>query len=222
MLEHSRGLSDIVFVGGFPHTPNVDAAHFIADEVMPLIWRDMPDARLVLVGYAPPPDVLALAGPRVVVTGHVPAVEPYLDKAQLVLAALRYGAGVKGKIVEALRLGVPVVTTSIGAEGIGIVPGKHALVGESAAELAAAALSLFREPTTLRRVVGCRRGSDSSADFHARRPGPSSTRSSKPLAVPSAARVCCSVRPMPAGSGRSSCAGTASLLPVRRLLRASC
>jgi GT2 family glycosyltransferase/glycosyltransferase involved in cell wall biosynthesis/SAM-dependent methyltransferase len=143
---HFANRHDIVFVGGFPHTPNVDAALFIVTEIMPIVWRERPDARLMLVGYAPPPEITALAGERVVVTGQVPAVEPFLDAARVNLAALRYGAGVKGKVVQALQLGVPVVTTNVGAEGIGIVAGRDALVSEGAAALAEQVLSLFRDP----------------------------------------------------------------------------
>ena len=142
---HFGGLSDIVFVGGFPHIPNVDAALFIANDIMPIVWKEQPQVRLVLVGYAPPPEVLALAGPRILVTGQVPKVEPFLDQARLVLAALRFGAGVKGKIVDALRLGVPVVTTTVGAEGISIEPGRDALVADDAVGLAECVLELFRD-----------------------------------------------------------------------------
>jgi FkbM family methyltransferase len=144
--DHFAGLSDVVFVGGFPHTPNVDAAIFIANEIMPLVWRRFPDTRLVLVGYAPPPAVAALASARVTVTGQVPKVEPFLERARVVLAALRYGAGVKGKTVDALRQGVPVVATSIGAEGIGIEPGRHAIVADDARSLAAGVVELLRDP----------------------------------------------------------------------------
>ena len=143
---HFTGLSDVVFVGGFPHIPNVDAALFTANELMPLVWRERPDARLVIVGHAPPPEVRALACSRVVVTGQVPKVEPFLDHARVALAALRYGAGVKGKTVDALRLGVPVVTTPIGAEGIGIEPGCEAIVAEDAETLADGVLGLLRDP----------------------------------------------------------------------------
>jgi glycosyltransferase involved in cell wall biosynthesis len=146
-VSHFASCSDVVFVGGFPHTPNVDAALYMVQEVMPLIWREQPDARLVLVGYAPPPEVRALAGARVLVTGQVPAVEPYMDAARVNLAALRFGAGVKGKVVQALQLGVPVVTTPVGAEGIDIEPGRHAIVAEGASALAEGVLSLFRDPT---------------------------------------------------------------------------
>ncbi len=143
--DHFASRSDIVFVGGFPHTPNVDAALFIAQEIMPLVWREIEDVRLVLVGYAPPKEVQSLAGPRTVVTGQVPEIEPYMDQARVNLAALRFGAGVKGKVVQALQLGVPVVTTSIGAEGVGIEPGRDAIVAEGAEALAQAVVSLLRD-----------------------------------------------------------------------------
>jgi GT2 family glycosyltransferase/SAM-dependent methyltransferase len=141
--EHFAPLSDIVFVGGFPHAPNVDAAVFIAREVMPLVWRECPGARLLLIGYAPPQDVQALAGPRILVTGQVPKLESFFDTSRVFLAALRYGAGVKGKIVEAMRLGLPVVTTTVGAEGIGIESGLNAIVADDASVLARGVLELL-------------------------------------------------------------------------------
>jgi GT2 family glycosyltransferase/2-polyprenyl-3-methyl-5-hydroxy-6-metoxy-1,4-benzoquinol methylase len=144
--DHFVALTDIVFVGGFPHIPNVDAALFIVGEIMPIVWQSKPNARIVLVGYAPPPEVVALQGPRVVVTGQVADVAVFLDRARLVLAALRFGAGVKGKVVDALRMGVPVVTTPIGAEGIGIVSGRDALIADDAVSLARHVVDLLEAP----------------------------------------------------------------------------
>jgi GT2 family glycosyltransferase/glycosyltransferase involved in cell wall biosynthesis/SAM-dependent methyltransferase len=143
-VEHFAARSDVLFVGGFPHTPNVDAAMFMAQEVMPLVWKEEPEARLVLVGYGPPPEVEDLACERIVVTGQVPSLEPSMENARVVLAALRYGAGVKGKVVEALRFGIPVVTTPVGAEGIGIRPGHDAIVATTADDLAQGVLTLLR------------------------------------------------------------------------------
>ena len=143
--DHFASLSDVVFVGGFPHSPNVDAALFIAREIMPLVWREVDRARLVLIGYAPPKEVLSLAGPRIVVTGHVPSLEPYMDQARVNLAALRFGAGVKGKVVQSLQMGVPIVTTPVGAEGVGIVSGRDAIVAEGQEALAEAVISLLRD-----------------------------------------------------------------------------
>ena len=145
-IAHFEPLRDLLFVGAFPHPPNVDAAIYMATEIMPLVWTRCPDARLVLVGHGPPPAVQALVEHRVIVTGQVPQVEPFFAQARLMLSALRYGAGVKGKVLDALRSGVPVVTTSIGAEGIGIVPGQDAVVAETAEELAEAVIALLGDP----------------------------------------------------------------------------
>ncbi|MGR9036457.1 MAG: glycosyltransferase, partial [Gammaproteobacteria bacterium] len=144
--DHFAKYSDIVFIGGFPHTPNVDAALFIAREVMPIVWRDCPKARLILVGYKPPPEVQALAKARVVVTGQVPEVAPFLETARVFLAPLRFGAGVKGKIIQALQYGVPVVTSPIGIEGTSIQPGCEALVAVDAQGFAEAVISLLHDP----------------------------------------------------------------------------
>jgi len=144
--EYFASRSDVLFVGGFPHLPNVDAALFIAKEVMPLVWREERAARLVLVGYAPPEEVQALANDQILVTGQVPDVEPYMNEARVFLAALRFGAGVKGKVVQALQFGVPVVTTAVGADGVGIESGHNGIVAEGPAALAEAVISLFRDP----------------------------------------------------------------------------
>lgn len=107
----------VVFVGNFGYEPNVDAAHWLVDEIFPLVRRRA-DARLVLVGNAPPPDVVALAGDDVEVTGRVPAVEPWLDAATVVVCPLRIGGGVKVKVLEALRRGCAIVATPQCAHGI--------------------------------------------------------------------------------------------------------
>lgn len=110
----------LLFVGNFAHTPNEDAALWFVREILPLIRSSRPTARLILAGSGPTPRIRALAGAGLEVTGYVsdPALTALYDQARVVVAPLRFGAGVKGKIVEALRLGVPVVTTRIGAEGL--------------------------------------------------------------------------------------------------------
>jgi polysaccharide biosynthesis protein PslH len=109
-----------VFVANFAYQPNVDAALYLGERIWPLISRRMSTARLILVGNAPPPAVEALAAGSnsVIVTGRVPDVCPYLDRAHVVLCPLRVGGGVKVKILEALSRGKAIVTTTIGAQGI--------------------------------------------------------------------------------------------------------
>lgn len=137
--------SGVVFVGNFNHRPNVDAALHLVGDVMPLVWATCPDIGLTIVGTNPPPAVRQLADERVTVTGHVPHTRPYLDAARVSVAPLRYGAGMKGKVGEALAAGLPVVTTPIGAEGMGLEDGVHALIADTAAELAASVVRLHTD-----------------------------------------------------------------------------
>jgi radical SAM superfamily enzyme YgiQ (UPF0313 family)/GT2 family glycosyltransferase/MoaA/NifB/PqqE/SkfB family radical SAM enzyme/glycosyltransferase involved in cell wall biosynthesis len=148
-----KPLQDIVFVGGFPHLPNVDAALWLVNEIMPLVWAEEPEARLLLIGNAPPPQIETLRGPHVVVTGMVPDLAPYFENARLSVSPLRYGAGVKGKIVTAMQSGVPIVTTSLGAEGIGLTDDHHALIADDGRALSDRITRLLREPETCARLA---------------------------------------------------------------------
>jgi len=109
---------EVVFTGGFYHAPNVDAAVWLGSEIFPALRRLCPDAHLTIVGVDPPPSVRALAGPAVTVTGRVPRVETFIERAAVVLAPLREGGGMRVKVLQALALGKAVVTTPLGAEGL--------------------------------------------------------------------------------------------------------
>lgn len=136
--------SDLVFLGGFRHPPNVDAALFFASEVMPLLRRAGSGLRLHLVGASPPPAIQELAGPDVIVHGHVDDLDALLASRRIAVAPLRYGAGVKGKVLTMLGAGVPVVGTAVAAEGIGLRDGITYLRAEEPAEFARAILELHR------------------------------------------------------------------------------
>jgi glycosyltransferase involved in cell wall biosynthesis len=112
------GPPSLVLVGNFSYEPNVDAARFLCDEILPLVTEVVPEARLTLVGNSGPPELARLAGPHVTLTGTVPEVEPYLDEAHVVVVPLRVGGGVKVKVLDALRRGKAIVTTSVGAQGL--------------------------------------------------------------------------------------------------------
>ncbi len=142
-----RGLSQrdgILFVAGFGHPPNVDGAVWLVTTVMPLIWEQLPQIGVRLVGSNPTAEVQSLASPLVTVTGVVTDDElaRYYESARVAVAPLRYGAGIKGKVVEAMRFGVPVVTTSIGAQGL-----DSAVLGvaDRAEDLAEQVLRLLRD-----------------------------------------------------------------------------
>lgn len=144
--ETAPASSNIIFIGGFRHTPNVDAAVWLATEILPLIQRERADAKLIIAGSNPTRAVLALARPGVEVRGFVSdeELETIYTEARVALCPLRFGAGVKLKVVEAMHRGVPVVTTTVGAQGL---PDLSALcdVGDEAKSLAAATLRLLSD-----------------------------------------------------------------------------
>jgi polysaccharide biosynthesis protein PslH len=117
-LLPSRDEEGVVFVAGFNHPPNVDAALWLVRDIMPLVWKSQPDVLLTLVGKEPPPEVKALAAERVRVTGLVPAVEPYMASAAVIVAPIRTGGGMRMKVLQAMAAGKALVTTSLGAEGL--------------------------------------------------------------------------------------------------------
>jgi glycosyltransferase involved in cell wall biosynthesis len=142
------GRAGLLFVGGFAHDPNVDAALRLVRVIMPLVWREFPGVGLTLVGGNPPEEVRALASSGVAVPGWVKDLRPLLASSVANVAPLRYGAGVKGKVTEALGAGLPVVTTPLGAEGTGAVDGRDLLIGDDPEAFAAHVVRLLREEET--------------------------------------------------------------------------
>ena len=144
---------EILFVGGFNHTPNIDGIVWFVQEAWPTVKAAVPEAELTIVGNRPTPEVQALgqvAG--VTVVGYVPETDPYLDRAAVVIAPLRYGAGMKGKVTEALACGAAVVTTTISNQGFGAVSNEHLLVGDAPAEFAAQVVALLRDSSRAERL----------------------------------------------------------------------
>ena len=145
----TRGL---IFIGGFNHTPNVDAVKWLAGRIMPLIWEQLPDVTLTLLGSNPPDTVLALASKRITVTGYVQDVGPYFRSARVFVAPLRYGAGINGKIGQALAFGLPIVTTSVGASGFGLAHGLSAMVVDGERDFADAVVALYHDETLWKKI----------------------------------------------------------------------
>lgn len=138
-----KGRRTLMFIGGFRHPPNVDAMIYFVGEVLPLIRDKVGNVELEIVGSDPPAEVRALASETISVTGWVPETAPYFRRARVFVSPLRYGSGMKGKIGEALSLGVPVVTTTIGAEGMDLVHGETALIRDDPESFAADVARLF-------------------------------------------------------------------------------
>lgn len=134
--------SRLVFVGRLDYRPNSDGVLWFAHEVLPLI-RQRHHARLVVVGPNPPRELRALAGDGVDVTGRVDDVRPLLEAATVVPVPLRSGGGTRLKILEALALERPVVSTRIGAEGLDVIDGEHLLIADDPGAMAGAITRLI-------------------------------------------------------------------------------
>ncbi len=136
----------LIFHGSMRYQANVDAIVSFVEAVYPLVKRRVPDVKLYVVGYQPPPAVQALArDPSIVVTGFVEDTRPHLNRAAVAIDPLRIGAGLQNKVLESMSMALPVVATPIANEGIGAVPGEHILVAEGHADFAGQVVLLLED-----------------------------------------------------------------------------
>ncbi len=134
---------DFLFIGGFQHPPNTDAVLYFAEAIYPLVKEHLSDAKFYIIGEKPPPEVVALATENIIVTGLQTDVRPFFDSVKLSVAPLRFGAGVKGKINQSMAYGVPVVATSLAAEGMMLTDHEDILVADEPGGFARALLELY-------------------------------------------------------------------------------
>lgn len=132
----------VLFVGGFKHLPNVDAVKWFLAEVWPLVSSRNPELTVTIVGSHMPDGLKAMAGKNVTMAGFVADLDSLLKAARISIAPLRYGAGVKGKMNQAMAWGIPVVATSVAAEGMGLQHGRDLLVADSPEAFAEAIVDL--------------------------------------------------------------------------------
>jgi len=152
--EDGRPAARLVFGGNLGYFPNVDAAVWLVREILPRVRGAVPEAELRLVGARPARAVRALVdAPGVSLAAAVPAMAPELAAATVAVVALRTGAGVQNKLLEAMAVGTPVVATPRATHGLEVRPGEHVLVAEDAPGLAAAAVDLLRDPERARRMA---------------------------------------------------------------------
>ena len=145
---------DLLFVGGFRHPPNVDAVRWFAQEVFPVIRANLPEIAFHCVGGDVPDEIGRLAQlPGVHIHGHVPDLAPWLERCRVSVAPLRYGAGVKGKVNQAMAHGLPVVATSAAVEGMHLREGEDVLVADDADGFARAVLRLLDDDALWSRLA---------------------------------------------------------------------
>ena len=138
---HAR--RDMVFVGGFGHPPNADAMRWFASEILPRLHERAPDISLHIVGDIDSTARQSLERPGLIIHGRVEDIRPFMDGCRVAIAPLRFGAGVKGKVNLALSYGLPIVATTIAAEGMFLEDGRNVLIADDAERFAEAIVRLY-------------------------------------------------------------------------------
>ncbi len=144
--------SGFALIGGFRHSPNVDAAEWLVNDVLPHLHAAAPGIECRIVGSHAPDSMRALARPGVRLLGHVPDLLPVLSQLRLTVAPLRFGAGLKGKVLTSLAAGVPCVLTCCAAEGMGLPEEYEAVIADTAEDFAARILLLHEDPALHERL----------------------------------------------------------------------
>ena len=137
------GREGLLFVGGYRHPPNVDAAAWYAREILPHVRRLLPGVTSYFIGSNPPQAVIDLAQDGLEVVGFVPDLDPWLSRVRLSISPLRYGAGVKGKVNQAMSHGLPMVATPASVEGMHLQDGREVLIAETPEAFAEAVARLY-------------------------------------------------------------------------------
>jgi len=145
----------LVFTGSMDWLPNQDAISYFCEEIFPLVKRQVPEAKLWVVGRNPSDRILELSqkNENIIITGTVEDVRPYMVQAQIYIVPLRVGGGTRIKIFEAMAMGLPVISTSIGAEGLDITPDKNIVIGDGAEDFADGIIELLRNESKRNKIA---------------------------------------------------------------------
>jgi glycosyltransferase involved in cell wall biosynthesis len=155
-LENHAGQTEpksIVFMGLMSFYPNQHGLFYFLDEIFPRILSRVPETRLYVVGARPSKAVRKRASDRVIVTGFVEDVKPYVARAEVFVIPLLIGGGIRGKALEAMAMKVPIVTTTVGCEGINLTQGESALFADTPEEFADAVVRLFNDAALRKRIT---------------------------------------------------------------------
>jgi glycosyltransferase involved in cell wall biosynthesis len=152
--ETERLEGKIIFTGTLWYEPNTDAARWLARDIFPLIRQDFPDMKLLIVGDHPPNVVRSLSlQPGISVTGAVEDIRPYLRQALIFAAPIRTGSGTRQKILDAMAVGLPVISTSVGCEGLEVEEGENVCLAETPEEFREKAARLIRDTEFRSRIA---------------------------------------------------------------------
>ncbi|MBI1806210.1 MAG: glycosyltransferase [Ignavibacteria bacterium] len=143
----------IVFTGAMSYVPNYDGMTYFLDNIFPLILKKIPEARVYIVGSRPPKHLTQRASTNVIVTGFVDDVRPYVWRSSVYIVPLRMGSGTRLKVLEAMAMRKPIVTTSIGCEGIDVVNGESALIADEPHSFAESVVKILHDNALRQKLI---------------------------------------------------------------------
>lgn len=136
---------DIVFTGNMSYAPNVNAVEYLANEILPLVWKQLPDAKMYIAGATPDPKVKKTASEHIVVSGWLDDIRDAYAQSRVFIAPMRIGTGLQNKLLEAMSMGIPAITTPLANASLGAKPNEEILIGSNAEELAQHIITLLTD-----------------------------------------------------------------------------
>ena len=136
---------DIVFTGNMSYPPNVNAVAYMADEIMPIVWKSLPEAKLYIAGATPDPKVKKAASDRIIVSGWLDDIRDAYAQSRVFIAPMRIGTGLQNKLLEAMSMDLPAITTPLANASLGAKPDVEIMVGSNAEELANHIITLLTD-----------------------------------------------------------------------------
>ncbi|RCK77758.1 MAG: glycosyl transferase group 1 [Ignavibacteriae bacterium] len=151
--EENHEQYSLVFTGALSYIPNSDGAIYFIEQILPHIQKIYPDIKIYIVGKNPPNNLLEKSSKNVIITGYVEDVRPYVWKSAIFVVPLRMGSGTRLKILEALAMKKPVVTTSVGAEGLDVINGETVLIADDPKDFAEKVINLIKDNQLQQKLV---------------------------------------------------------------------
>lgn len=142
--QEKKKVNDIVFTGNMAYPPNVDASEYLVKKIMPLVWESLPDAKLLLAGASPAKKVCALAGKNVRVSGWMDDIRDAYAESKIFIAPMRIGTGLQNKLLEAMSMKIPTITTPLANDALNAKDGNEILIGNDPVTLANHIISLLK------------------------------------------------------------------------------
>jgi polysaccharide biosynthesis protein PslH len=143
----------LVFTGMMGYVPNYDGVLYFLDEIFPIIKKRIPQVKIYIVGNRPPKHLCQRASDNIIITGYTDDVRPFINRGSVYVVPLRMGSGTRLKIAEALSMKKPIVTTSVGCEGINVVSGESALIADTPSEFAESVIRLLGDESLRRKLI---------------------------------------------------------------------